>query len=626
MEGIVTLLGDIVAKFASFSEEHSFILAGFMIVTLFLIAGKMIESKNTSKEEASTEDNKTTETNIAIEKDNNAPITTGDNNDTATAGDGGVALNVSGDGSHYVKVEINPLPPTPPPPPLIHPKPIAELTLSDFLRGKRLRNPTKDFYFPRLHDGQIAGHLRKGNSLLVLGDSLVGKTRAVFESLKTLSDTELLIVKQEYSPKNLAYTPEKTLIFFDDIEEFLAAWGGELKIFITQLLDQGNPILATCRRGNEYDTLLGGLGSPFINENFERVEVAKMDAQETLTFQTEYPKLELDTQAYDHTIGSYFLELSTMQERFRRLGRLCEQYHRSSQRHVEGVLKTLNLLYYTHNTAGKNLYAKTKVFDFCQRKFTLSREDFADALMVLTADTTHLNFLEESSHTLYIEEVYLERIVNKGFNVANYFDDLFDLYTSAEVRERGFLTDVYAFSKALREVTFEEAKNIITKMRTLGISPNVVTYSSIIDKCANYDQAMEVLSEMKAHDLIPNVVTYSSIITKCKNYDQAMEVLSEMKAHDLIPNVVTYNSIIKRTKNYTDAMKVVTLMGEARLRPDAYTLSTVIHKIYANRLDLLRELLERFAGMEVRVDNFVIKQIQRKFGITIDKHCREVRP
>jgi hypothetical protein len=51
MEGIVTLLGDIVAKFASFSEEHSFILAGLMIVTLFLIAGKIIESKNTSKEE-----------------------------------------------------------------------------------------------------------------------------------------------------------------------------------------------------------------------------------------------------------------------------------------------------------------------------------------------------------------------------------------------------------------------------------------------------------------------------------------------------------------------------------------------------------------------------------------------
>jgi hypothetical protein len=543
-------------------------------------------------------DKKTTETNIAIEKDNNSPIVLGDNNNistqSATAGDGGFAFNVSGDGSHYVKVEINSLPPTPPPPPLIHPKPIAELTLSDFLRGKRLRNPTKDFYFPRPYDGQIAQHLREGNPLLVLGDSLVGKTRAVFESLKTLSDNELLIVKQEHSPKNLAYTPEKTLIFFDDIEEFLAAWGGELKIFITQLLNQGNPILATCRKGDEYDTLLGGLGAAFINDTFERVEVAKMDEGETLAFQTAHPQLTLDTQAYDHTIGSYFLELSTMEDRFRRLGELCKQYDRSQRQHVEGVLKALNLLYYTHNTAGKNLYAKTKVFDFCQRKLTLSREDFANALMVLTADDTHLNFLEESSHTLYIEEVYLERIVNKGFKVANYFDDLFDLYTSAELREKGFLTDVYAFSKALREVTFEEAKNIITKMRTLGISPNVVTYTSIIDKC--------------------------------KSYEQAMEVLLEMKAHQLIPNVVTYTSIIKRTKNYTDAMKVVDLMHEARLHPDAFTLSSVINKIYANRLDLLRELLERFAGMDVRANDFVIKRVQRKFGITIDKHCREVRP
>lgn len=490
-------------------------------------------------------------------------------------------------------ITVNPL--SPPPPPLIHPKPISELTLSDFLRGKRLRNPTKDFYFPRAHDAQIAGHLGKGNSLLVLGDSLVGKTRAVFESLKTLSDTELLIIKQEHSPKNLAYTPEKTLIFFDDIEEFLAAWGGELKRFIAECLDQGNPILATCRRGDEYDTLLGGLGSPFINDNFERVDVAKMDAHETSMFQSEYPTLELDTQAYDHTIGSYFLELSTMEDRLRRLGELCQQYHRSTQRHVEGVLRALNLLYYTHNTAGKNLYAQTKVFDFCQRKLTLSRADFDDALMVLTADITHLNFLEVLPHgTLYIEEVYLERIVTKTFKVANDFDNLFDLYTSDEVREKGFLTDVYAFSKALREVTFEEAKNIITKMHTLGISPNEITYNSIITKCANYDQAMGVLLEMQAHALIPDGITYTSII--------------------------------KHTQNYTDAMGVVTLMEQANLKPNAYTLSSVINKIKWGDVKRVRELLERFAGMGVRANDFVIKQVQRKFGITIDKKCREAKP
>lgn len=73
-------------------------------------------------------------------------------------------------------------------------------------------------------------------------------------------------------------------------------------------------------------------------------------------------------------------------------------------------------------------------------------------------------------------------------------------------------------------------------------------------------------------------------------------------------------------------MKVVDLMHEARLRPDAFTLSSVINKIKWGDVKRVRELLERFAGMDVRANDFVIKQVQRKFGVTIDKKCREVRP
>jgi hypothetical protein len=158
---------------------------------------------------------------------------------------------------------------------------------------------------------------------------------------------------------------------------------------------------------------------------------------------------------------------------------------------LEGLLKALNLFYFTHNTVGKNLYDKTKIFDFCHRKLTLTQDDFDDALRVLTADETHLNFLEAFPHTLYIEEVYLERIVNKEFNVSHYIEELFTLYTPSEVRTQGFLTDVYAFTKALRGVMLEEARVVIAKMVTLGITPDIVIYSSIIPHCKGYDQAME---------------------------------------------------------------------------------------------------------------------------------------
>jgi hypothetical protein len=232
---------------------------------------------------------------------------------------------IIGNKNHVQEKYGNTVTVAPPPPSLIYPKPIAELTLSDFLRGKRLRNPTHDFYFRRVHDDVLKQHLTQSHPILIIGDSLVGKTRAVFESLKTPSDNELLIVKQEHSPKTLSPTPT-TFVFFDDIEEF------------------------------------------------------------------------------------------------------------------------------------------------------------------------------------------------------------FTLYTLSEVRTQGFL-----------------------------------------------------------------------------------------------PDVVTYSSIIKHTKNYTDAMKVVTLMGEARIRPDAHTLSTVINKLGRGEVKRMRELLEQFRGMKVRVNDFVITQIQRKFKITIDKNCREAR-
>jgi hypothetical protein len=72
-------------------------------------------------------------------------------------------------------------------------------------------------------------------------------------------------------------------------------------------------------------------------------------------------------------------------------------------------------------------------------------------------------------------------------------------------------------------------------------------------------------------------------------------------------------------------MKVVSLMHEARIRPDTYTLSTVINKLKVGEVIRLRELLEQFSGMKVRANDFVIKQVQRKFKITIDKNCREAR-
>jgi len=81
--GIVTVVmfvvwkifGDIVAKFSPISAEYAFVLTGIIIVVLFLIAGKAIETKSISDDIL-----KGDTTNITINGNNNAPIIIGDNN------------------------------------------------------------------------------------------------------------------------------------------------------------------------------------------------------------------------------------------------------------------------------------------------------------------------------------------------------------------------------------------------------------------------------------------------------------------------------------------------------------------------------------------------------------------
>jgi len=63
MEGVVTIFGDIVAKFSTFSEEHSFILAVLLIVVIVLIVFAT-QKKN----------------HITIDGDNHGNITIGKNN------------------------------------------------------------------------------------------------------------------------------------------------------------------------------------------------------------------------------------------------------------------------------------------------------------------------------------------------------------------------------------------------------------------------------------------------------------------------------------------------------------------------------------------------------------------
>ncbi|KAB2622982.1 pentatricopeptide repeat-containing protein [Pyrus ussuriensis x Pyrus communis] len=96
----------------------------------------------------------------------------------------------------------------------------------------------------------------------------------------------------------------------------------------------------------------------------------------------------------------------------------------------------------------------------------------------------------------------------------------------------------------------DEAQEVFAKMSEQGYSPNVYTYSSLIDrlfKDKRLDLALKVLSKMLENSCAPNVVIYTEMIDAlCKvgKTDEAYKLMLMMEEKGCYPNVVTYTAMI----------------------------------------------------------------------------------
>ncbi|XP_061373637.1 putative pentatricopeptide repeat-containing protein At1g02420 [Gastrolobium bilobum] len=128
--------------------------------------------------------------------------------------------------------------------------------------------------------------------------------------------------------------------------------------------------------------------------------------------------------------------------------------------------------------------------------------------------------------------------------------------------------------------TPEDAEVFFKEMREMGVTPDVVTYNSLVDvycKGREMEKAYKVLDEMRERDLTPDVITYTSIIGGLGligQPDKARDVLKEMKEYGCYPDVPAYNAAIRNfciAKRLGDAYGLVDEMVNKGLSPNATT-------------------------------------------------------
>ena len=128
-----------------------------------------------------------------------------------------------------------------------------------------------------------------------------------------------------------------------------------------------------------------------------------------------------------------------------------------------------------------------------------------------------------------------------------------------------------------------EARDILAEMKANGVTPNVVSYSTLLNFVNSETEARDILAEMKANGVTPNVVSYNSLLNFVNSETEARDILAEMKANGVTPNVVSYNSLLNFVNSETEARDILAEMKANGVTPNVVSYSTLLNFVNSEK-------------------------------------------
>lgn len=509
-------------------------------------------------------------------------------------------------------------------------KPAKELLPEDILGPGKRSGVNRDFYWRRRPDEILENHLKNRESVLIMGNSLGGKTRALYEGLKKMYNTTVMVVKEKFPapPENaddfiLPDTGTGTFVaVFDDIDCFLARRPPEeLETLLRLLLEKKVLIAATCRRGAE-TRVFEGLVSPRIRENFEPVFINRMTERHVETFLAIFNKKTkekgtLDRKAYDGNVGSYFMDTTRMTDRYFKLETLIKKHEHLTvpEKLPREILRALKLFYYTGNTEGNSVYSKAKVKDFCERsllgkrnrpkskekpllkkkeesgwqqqlnqfaspvrKDTFSTTEWDDAVTVLSDSDYDLNFFTAGTSVFRMDDVYLEKVVDRGTRPDRIIVNIQAAYRGENLQRHGFPALVTGFAKLLNPArSADEAYKILLKLKSMNIKPDEAAFAPLFNKTRTFKEALFFLGKMVENNITPGENTFSILMHKAETAKDSLALLDKMKEYKIKPEETSLNSFINKAETPKDALLFLDKMKENGFNADSFTFTSLIN-------------------------------------------------
>lgn len=225
----------------------------------------------------------------------------------------------------------------------------------------------------------------------------------------------------------------------------------------------------------------------------------------------------------------------------------------------------------------------------------------------LNAARNFLFLIEKKSNgKVKLEDRFFNSLI-RSYGQAGLFQESLKLFGT--MKSMGISPSVVTFNSLfsilLKRGRTSMAKNLYDEMlSTYGVTPDTHTFNILIRGfCMNsmVDEGFRYFKEMSRFKCDPDVITYNTLVDglcRAGKVEIARNVVKGMrkKSVDLNPNVVTYTTLIRgycMKKEVDEALCVLEEMTSQGLKPNEITYNTLLKGLCeAQKLDKIKEILE----------------------------------
>lgn len=281
-----------------------------------------------------------------------------------------------------------------------------------------------EYYHKRPVDEIVKKKIEYNHNVLIVGSPLSGKSRAVWQALTTLNKPHDIII-----PRPVDIDPEdfhipfrftfwrKSILLLDDIDRFAEKRG--FMHLLQEFLERNTIIVASCCSGPEYNKLRDKMKRELSSIFGDPIEIPEIPREEATKVADQVGR-ELPI-SFDGNIGSIFLQLDTMKERFQH----CSEVEK-------GILRSIKRLDWAgidRSIYGENdIYSIEKIKRVCMtmEEINMKNYEWIERLRELEKK----GFIETVKNGVRAEEAYFGDIIGVDYSRVENFNDMIRMFSN----------------------------------------------------------------------------------------------------------------------------------------------------------------------------------------------------